>query len=171
MVQCRWDGCDRPQVYPSRLIGGPQFTKEVREKMPVGYFDGTDIPVPLYDLGWDVPTGQMYAREKSPFPQFIMSSRSRHELMRWTLPKNKGVWQLFFYTSSLKSANYTEKWLPPGPKCEKSPLHAFFTRRQHLSSFQRPRMPRSCTSPKQQCPMLQLANRIQGGHSFPKTQT
>jgi CubicO group peptidase (beta-lactamase class C family) len=40
---------------------GPQFTPEVQRKMAVGYFDGTDQPAPLYDLGWEAPAGQMYA--------------------------------------------------------------------------------------------------------------
>lgn len=43
-----------------KLITGHQFTPEVRSKMAVGYFDGTDQPAPLYDLGWEAPAGQMY---------------------------------------------------------------------------------------------------------------
>lgn len=63
---------------------GFKFTPKVQQKMAVGYFDGTDQPAPLYDLGWEAPAGQMYSTVEDLC--HLMSLIFRDNYTEYTIP-------------------------------------------------------------------------------------
>ncbi|ELR13741.1 betalactamase [Acanthamoeba castellanii str. Neff] len=92
---------------------GFTFTPEVKSKMAVGYFDGTDQPAPLYDLGWEAPAGQMYSTVEDLCHLMSLIFRDLTSMgMPWenlllTYPGNPNYWQkgksgaVFGYTAEI----------------------------------------------------------------------
>jgi hypothetical protein len=76
--------------------------------MAVGYFDGTDQPAPLYDLGWEAPAGQMYA------PSLEREASGMQEISCFTCARVRysTVEDLCHLMSLIFRDNYTEYTIP-----------------------------------------------------------